>query len=231
MRRLHRHQHQRGLTLIEILVALLIAAFVSITFMASIIFMFKQNAANRNHFYALQVANKYISMISAADYQRLGDPNVDTDAFEAQFNYEEDDPLDVKTDPQYEEFSETVEIWFEHKGWGFVDSSTDKVVDVVLPSNQEPWEANEWAGQYMTITRGTGSGQVVRIVSNDSDSATVTRDLTGASTTDGFIVPPDGTSRFVINNGKTVIVTVSWGDGDGYRTIQREILIPRRTDG
>lgn len=65
---------------------------------------------------------------------------------------------------------------------------TSATSDTILSSGAN-WITNEWSGQFLFITSGTGSGQYRQITSNTNDTITVNKD---------FLVEPDATSAFHI---------------------------------
>ena len=216
---------ERGATLVEVVIAMAIASFVILGFMGAIIFMLHQNAENRDHHGALQVLEFHQGLLTAANPLRLGDPDLDDDDFEAQFNHRRADPLVVTTHPDEDQPGMEYRISFEFTGWGAVADVGSNTLRAVIPENQNDWEPNRWVGSYVTIISGRGSGQIMRITANTADTLTLTGDLTGQSSA-GWDREPDSTSRFAINNARTVDIEIEWGDGQRHRRIQRTVYVP-----
>lgn len=217
----HRRGSRRAVTLVELLAAIGIIAFMTMAFAGALSYNVQSIEANRRVAEALQVAQFYEGRLFGSAYQALGSPEIDSDSWEAQF-------ADTQ---QYvvEEAGQqprTYTVTFRHTGWGGVASATETTLTADFPENQEEWLTNEWAGQYVVITRGRGAGQIMRILSNTADTLSVTRDLTGAVSEEWTVIP-DGTSRYNINNSKTVEMTVTWDGPRSEEAFRRVVTIPR----
>lgn len=66
-----------------------------------------------------------------------------------------------------------------------IQSATDNTITI----DEDDFLVNEWKGQFLHITSGTGSGQYRKIVSNDNNTIVLDRD---------FVTTPDATSSFSI---------------------------------
>ncbi len=214
-----------GATLVEVVVAMAIASFVILGFMGAIVFMFHQNAENRTHYEALQVLEFHQGLLAAARPQRLGAPDLADGEFEARFAHRREAPLTVRSHPEEGRPGEEFRISFEFTGWGRVQDAGGNTLQAEIPDNQNEWQPGRWVGSYVTITSGRGAGQIMRITSNTGDTLTVTGDLTGLSDV-GWDRQPDSTSRFAINNSRTVDIEIEWGNGERHRRIQRTVYIP-----
>lgn len=234
LRRLGKAPRPKAVTLVELMFALVIASFVSIAFMSSVIYMIRVNKSNAAQLDALAIASYYQGLVMASDRSKIGNMGLATSDFEFQFNkynpavsaiansgpkIEYADPNNAAKSPQYR-------VWFEFTGFGTVASATANTLRANFPANQKTWKTNEWTGSYVTITKGFGNGQVMRVRSNTGDTLTLTRDLTGATNTNWEIIP-NNTSEYNINNGRTVRLFVSWGDGSGDKTITRTMFLRR----
>ncbi len=213
---------RRGFTLIETVFAMVIVAVTSIGFMASVVYSARQSAANTDHLYAVHLAGKYAAMIRAGNFAQLGDTNTSATEYESQFLT----PVTVRPDPQFPTSTQQYTVTIRFTGWGRVQSATNNGLTATLPTGQQNWVTNEWAGHYVTITGGTGRTQIMRITANTGNTLTVTQDLTGASGT-SWTLNPDSTSQFFINDGKTARVQVSWGNGQNFRTVERVVYVRR----
>lgn len=214
------------------MIALLLAAFMSITFISAVVFTLRQTAANRQHTKAMSIATYYQNLVMASDYFKIGETGLDSNDFEQQFHFDEDgnritesNPLIVHADPDYPDESTAYQVWFEFTGYGTVSAASANSITATFNSLQEEWEANEWIGNYLTVTTGRGRGQIMYITSNTGTSLTATGDLTGTNTGVTFARIPPVDSQFVINNAKTIRIYVTWGDEEGHRQIVRQVQI------
>jgi len=216
-----RQRVHRAVTLVELLAAIGIIGFMTIAFAGALSYNVQSIEANRRVAEALQVAQFYEGRLFGSTYQALGDPDIDSGAWEAQFaDTQEYVVEEAGQQPR------TYTISFRHTGWGAVGSATASTMTADFPENQEEWITNEWAGQYLVITRGRGAGQIMRILSNTADTLSLTRDLTGAQAEDWTVIP-DSSSRYNINNSKTVEVTITWGGPRREEAFRRVVTIPR----
>ena len=80
----------------------------------------------------------------------------------------------------------TKNIYYNHN---LEDESVTSATDNTLTSTGSTWGVNQWSGQYVYLTSGTGSRQFRKIISNTADTLTINRD---------WHVNPDATSSFSI---------------------------------
>ncbi len=225
-----RNSMGRAFTLIELMIATAIFAIASLAFMGAIIASLRQNANNREHYGAIQLADYYQGKAYAADYEKIGSSSLSSDDLEIVFNKTSSDPLEVKLDPENPDKPSDYEVFFELKGWGTVTSATENSITVDLPTGHEDWVTNEWTDAYVTILSTTKNvGQIARVTSNTSNKLTLTTDLSGGTSLDLKPLPTAG-DTFVLNNCKTIVLTVRWDDGEDYKTLRRVIEIPRSAD-
>lgn len=69
------------------------------------------------------------------------------------------------------------------------EESVSSATDDTLTGDGVSWSVNEWKGQYVKLTSGTGSGQIRKILTNTSSSLTLDRE---------WSTNPDSTSTFSI---------------------------------
>jgi Tfp pilus assembly protein PilV len=223
-----------GFTLVETVFAVLIAGIAALAFVSASIYVNRQAQINRDHMYGMMIANTVAAQVMAADWDRLGDPNAPPGSLEAQlltgFTREGDRFVPGVT-PTY-----TVQITYT--GWGNVQSAGATTLQSAATPGRRAWIPNEWAGQYVQIYEGRGRTSMMRIRSNTNNQLTVTANLTTAGLTgalDSWPIIPDTTSRYAINNGKLVEITVTWGTagalqnvaGQDFRRITRTVFVPR----
>lgn len=221
----HTHpRRRRGVTLVEIMIALAVVSTISLFFMSSIIFTIQQTRANRDHINALQIIDYHMGLLKVAQFAELGEPPTSIPTWETQnFNFRDATPKPVKGDPNDPD-STTYNISFEFSGWGVVQSATDTTVTVTIPSNHRAWTANQWVDNYVSVIPPVGRAQIARIVGNNSNTLTITTDLSGLVNDQEWERLPAAGDIVRINDGKTVTITVRWGDGQDHRTIQRTFL-------
>ena len=212
----------KGLVLVEAVFAVVLVATTSLAFVAALIFSARQSETNSEHLYAVHLAGKWGHMLRAANPTRLGDQTTSGTAFERQFYA----PQIVPGDPTHASVAPQYTVTCRFTGWGAVSSAATNSLTASFPTGVDPWIPGEWVGHYVTITEGTGRTQIMRITGNTASTLAVTADLTGATTTP-WTRTPDSTSRFFINDGRTVRVRVTWGDGSRHQTVDRTVFIRR----
>lgn len=223
IRRPYNHSASRGMTFVEVMVGLFITLVVAMGFVGSIIYAQRANRATRDYLYANQFMSSIQMMVQASNFDRLGDPATTGTAYEAQFRSN----ITTYGDPRNSAVTPPMTASFVFTGFGNVASATNNTLRASFPQGVSSWQPNEWAGHYVTISRGRGVGQVMRIVSNTADTLTVTADLSGA-TTQGWAITPDSTSQFLIDASKTVHITVTYTDRSGrQRILRRTVVVPR----
>lgn len=89
------------------------------------------------------------------------------------------------TDISLERMSENASIWANGMATG---GSTTTLVDASMGVEKAGWKTNEWAGYWVFIHSGTGSGQIRQIASNTSNTLTWSSAATA----------PNATSRYMI---------------------------------
>lgn len=210
--------------MVEAVFAVVLVATTTLAFVAALIFSARQAETNSEHLYAVHLAAKWGHMLRAANPTRLGDQSTSGTAFEQQFYT----PQSVSGDPTHPAVAPQYTVTCRFTGWGAVTSAGANNLTASFPAGVDPWIPGEWVGHYVTITAGTGRTQIMRITANTANTLSVTADLTGATNTT-WGQTPDTTSRFFINDGKTVRVRVTWGDGSRHQTVDRTVFIRRAT--
>lgn len=110
-------------------------------------------------------------------------------------------------------------IDFQFKGFGTVQSGTS----TYLNDSSAAWTTNEWVGDTLFLVDGTGAGQSALIESNTATRLNI----------DGtFAVSPSSNTRYMINNGKTVLITTTWAYcGRSYsQTVESLVANYRNSD-
>ena len=217
-----RFRQKRGMVLLEAVFAVAIIAITTLAFISALVFTARQAEINTQHLYGVNLAAKYAAMIRASKTEYLGNPAAPANAFSRQFLQ----PQTVYGNPSEPSAGETYTVSFQFAGWGGVASATANTLTATFPPGLSPWKTNEWIGHYVTITEGLGRTQIMRIKSNTANTLSLTADLTGATTKNWTLIP-DTSSKFYIDDGKTVRISVVWGDGSRHQTVNRTVFVGR----
>lgn len=221
------------MTFIEVVIAVFIASIVSIGLYGSAIYTARQIAANTEHIYALQAVNAAAARVRAANFDRMIAATLTGTQYETPFR--SSTPSTITTDSNHPN-PQTLNLTYEIKGFGRgVENISGSTADFKIPAHSAPWAANEFAGRFIVITAGRGAGQVMRIVSHPASTGaanaekkvklTLTTDLEGTGTGGAWGTTPNDTSTFAVDYGLYCDVTVSWGDGEGHRTIRETVYL------
>lgn len=200
---------RRGVTLIEIVISMVLLTLLAVTIISSVIFTSRGARLNTNAIAAKNIAQGYFERMAGDEFSNVCppddgavyEPNVEgpggPDDRVASAGYI-DIPVDAD-DPVWLDRALEIPcaVTFEFKGFGIATGGTTGA----LTDSRAEWEADEWAGDTLYLVDGSGAGQFADIASNTDDTLT----LDGA-----FSVAPDTTTRYMINNGKTVEITTTW---------------------
>jgi type II secretory pathway pseudopilin PulG len=233
------------MTLVEVVVAIALAAIVSIAMYGSAIYTMRQTARNTEHLYALQMVNSAAAKVRVARFSMLTQDNDDVpdDAFEKQFfetHVLKSDPIH----PSSTEFKLTYKIKGHGKGMKAEGGSANgKKYDLVQASESAIITAEEYKGHLLVITGGAGANQVRAITKNNATKVHpqtgektvkvwVAKDLGGSENpddegSDGFETEPNMSSVYSIDYGLYCDVTVSWGNEQGYRKVTETVYVPK----
>jgi len=205
---LMKRYNKLGLTLVETLFALAIFAFLSVGFMTTLVASMRTTGRAVLEIAADNFATKIIeemqirNKMSIEEYDKLGDPSApENDSFLKVFV--------SPSDPQNLSRSVEFRAQVQFKGFGKVESAAQNSLTAVIPNGFPSWDVNEWKDCPVMIKKGKGSGQIAYILSNSSNSLSITRNLDGSAGTP-WLTNPDSSSYFEINGGKTAEVTVRW---------------------
>ncbi len=232
----------RAMSLIEVVIAIAVAAIVSIGLYASAIYTMRQTARNVEHMYALQIVNSAAAKVRAARFDLLTaeEDDVPNEAFEKQFFSSHV----VEADPSHPA-STTYTLTYKLKGYGkgiqeSFGGGSGKQFDLLQPTDSAAVAKDEYKDHLLVITGGKGANQVMYIRGNNAthfNSGTgaktvkvkMTSKLDGSSGgpgDDGFGVAPGSSSVYAIDYGMYCEVTVSWGDAEGYQTVTETVYVP-----
>ncbi len=228
----------RGMTLVEVTIAIALAAMLSAGMYASAIYTMRQTAKNLEHIYAVQLASSEAAAVRAARFDKL---RVDPDTlgngdFEKRFAQTQSvtmNPVDPHS-PTY-----TAEYEFAGFGTGITPASGGSNSWYFhIPEHSADWEVDQFKGHMVVITGGAGANQVMYILGHEETKtqsgmrrsrATLTSDLTGTHSGSSYGWPginPNINSRYAIDYGMYCNVKVSWGDGAGYKTVTETVYVP-----
>lgn len=246
---------ERGITLIEILIASGILAVVTLTAIGSMVMASALSRFAHEDMMAVEIANRQIELIrSAPSYRHLGTlevwnttstpPSLTFPAFlngdftgsqyKAVYNDES-----VQYDPQFPANGPTFNISYEWYGFGVAQSATNNSITVRVFTGQphyQDWSKVDFTGRRLLIREGSGRGQIANITAQSSSASACTLStscaLNGYSTT-GWSVNPAFGSYFEVDGGKTVKVTITWtkrGRQSSQGRIVRWAFVPFRVD-
>lgn len=226
MKVLKKRPARSGFTLIEVMVAMVVIAIITIGVLSSLAYASRITRLTSNRLAAKNVAQGFIEILNADDFCNVNpppggiyDPCVVPRPPGVPNGYADiavTDPNPVWLD---EGIGIPCAIEFEFDGYGFLTSSS--TVNSVTDSAAD-WEDDEWAGDTLFIVDGTGAGGFSTITGNDND----TLDLSG----DPLLIAPDATSKYMINHGKTVTITTTWNYVGNDYSQSIETLIANRRD-
>ena len=222
-----------GFSYIEVLVAVVIAAFVSLGLYASAIYTMRETARDIDHLYALQIANSAAAKVRAGNFSKMrGDvDDLTSDDFEYQFFQTHTITADSAGRP-----ANTYTLKYQLKGFGkgIKKNPTWTVLD--MPASSAEIQANELQGHLLVVTGGAGANEVRAITKNQKSKTkkgvqsvrvkqTKSLDKKSGDWNDDWN-GVDSSSVFTIDYGLYCEVTVSWDDGAGYKTIKEIVYVP-----
>lgn len=175
-----------GTTLVEMVVSAFLLAIISLSLIGTLIFASSMTRLNGHAVVARNVTQSFIERMQMDDF----------------------DHIDATTYPDID-YNANPPVWLDHalgitcrvqfvfKGFGTLeDSSANNLTDATAA-----WAQDEWAGDTVFLTSGIGAGQYALIDSSTPNTLHLPESLD--------VAPRKGT-QYLINNGKTVQITVSW---------------------
>lgn len=224
------------MTLVEVVIAIALAAMLSAGMYGSTIYTMRQTAKNVEHIYAMLLANSEVASLRVSRFNKVtADPGtLATGDYEKRFA----EPRTVTMDPHTAQSSQTFTVTHNLSGFGKgVQSTGSGSTRLTLGANSVPWTANLYRDHLLVITGGRGVNQVMRITGHgastgatDGKGGTVdvqlTSDLTGGTTTGWIGNTPNSESTFAVDYGLYSDVEVSWDNGEGYKTVTETVYVP-----
>jgi type II secretory pathway pseudopilin PulG len=225
-----------GMTLVEVCIAIALAAMLSAGMYSSAVYTMRQTAKNMEHMFAVQLASSEAACVRACRFDKLaGNPeDLATEDFEKRFMA----PRTVKMDPNHPS-SQTYSINYKLTGFGagIELMGGGPHAKLWLPEQSEDWTPDLYKDHLLVVTGGEGVNQVMRIVSNSKSvktgasplrkvEANLTADLDGSGDDEHWKATPGTNSLFAVDYGLYCDIEVSWDDGSGYKTVKETVYVP-----
>jgi hypothetical protein len=208
------------------------------------VFMLRRSAEARERLFANDLANSLVEELRGIPFDNVGldRANGGTELSERYLGQRT-----FSMEPENDQQGATIfTATFIYGGWGPVGSnvsggstSLQGTFDHFISQDGVNWETTrpdpdtgedvqifDWDGAYVMITDGDGKGQVARIVSHNATNLTISTDLDPNGGSTGWDIPISAGATFYINNGKTIVVDVTWTDIINGEPVVRRI---RRT--
>lgn len=223
------------MTLVEVVIAIAIVAFVSMTMYSSAIYTTRQTIHNVDHLYALQVLNSATAKVRTARYNKLTKASEDVGAneYEKQFF----SPQTINSDSKNPN-STAYTLTYEMKGFGkgiTAGGGGSGSYVLSLPKESGDWKADDFKGRLLVVTGGSGVNQVMYIKSNAASQGNqgsaktvavqLTKNLDGTGSVD-WPVAVGSSSIFAVDYGLYCETVVTWDGGAGYKTITETAYVP-----
>lgn len=208
---------RRGMSLLEVVIAVTILAVVMASYIASMVFTTRVSYKTKADMFANELINRTVEELRASNYDNIGFAMGNEARFLNVQSYE--------SDPQNPNQSVTFNVRCDFLGFGTAAGGGASSLVGSFPPGFPAWETNMWQGHLVMIKQGRGRGQVCAITANTGNTLTVCHNLDGSGG-GGWGTSPDATSYFEIDNGKSVRVTCSWLDAGTTRSLTRMSLIP-----
>ncbi len=211
------HQKIKAFTLIEVIIASVIFAFVAFGVIGSLIFSSRTTHINSNAVLAKNIAQSYFERINIDVFENVGPQRTLTDGTIVGYNsIPFSDPNPVWLD-QAKQINCAIDI--EFTGFGRATSAGSSSITDSTAS----WASNEWSGKNVYLVDGLGAGKFRTIQSNTSTVLTLSGDPLQPS--------PGLNTAYMIGNGKTVRITTTWQYlGKMYSQRMESLVINFRRD-
>lgn len=196
-----------GFSLLEVIISMTLLVLISVSIINSLMFSYRITRINTNAIAAKNIAQGFFEKMAIDTFANVGPqhyPNI---------NYDNDPPVWLD-----EAMNMSCRVEFAFKGFGTTEgSSLSSLID-----NDTNWETNEWAGDTVYLVEGKGLGQFAPIISNSVNTLHLG---------DTLAASPDTTTKYMINNGKTVEITTTWEYyGKSYSQTIESLIVNYRGD-
>lgn len=196
-----------GFSLLEVVISLTLLVLISVSIITSLMYSYRITRINTNAIAAKNIAQGFFEKMAIDTFA-----NVDPQYY-PNINYDNDPPVWLD-----EAMNMSCRVEFAFKGFGTTEGgSLTSLID-----NDTNWETNEWAGDTVYLVAGPGIGQFVPIISNSVNTLHLG---------DTLATSPDTTTKYMINNGKTVEITTTWEYyGKSYSQTIESLVVNYRGD-
>jgi len=159
---------------------------ISVSIITSLTYSYRITRINTNAIAAKNIAQGFFEKMAIDTFANVGSQHYPNIA------YDNDPPVWLD-----EAMNMSCRVEFAFKGFGTTEGgSLSSLID-----NDTNWETNEWAGDTVYLVEGKGIGNFAPIISNSINTLHLG---------DTLAVSPDTTTKYMINNGKTVEITTTW---------------------
>ncbi|HBF35258.1 TPA: hypothetical protein DDW35_11925 [Candidatus Sumerlaeota bacterium] len=204
----------RGVTLVEAVIAISILSVMMTAIISTMIASSKFTRLNSNAVMAKNIAQGFFEMMSNDAFASVNGTNYVQGTTRV--------PATIYLDHNG---GITCTVSFQFVGFGTVKSGSSGTTLNVSDASST-WQTNEWVGSKVYLVSGTGVGQWKNITANTTAAGTLSLTLDSA-----FSTTPDNTTRYMINNGKTVRVTTKWSYmGKNYSQTVGSLVTRYRTN-
>lgn len=227
---------RRGMTFVEVLIAVGISAVVSVGLYGSAIYTMRQTARNVEHMFAVQLANSAAARVRAASFSKLAaEPStLAAGEFEKEFSQPQTYQLDP-LNPKSTEFTVSYKMAGFGSGIELTGSGNGAAAKLTIPSHSDEWAKDQYKDHFLVITGGAGANQLRRIKNHQKSNlaagkrtvtATLVKNLKDTEPEEtGWDVTPGASSVFAVDYGLYCDIEVKWGDGAGYKTVKETVYV------
>lgn len=228
-----RRRRRGGMTLVEVVIAVALAAMLSIGMYGSAVYTMRQTAKNVEHVYAVQLASSEASAVRAASFDKLRvDPaTLPAAAYEKRFAQQRTVQMDPN-DPNSTQFN----VKYEKRGAGPGVQIAGSTTYLHQPAGSADWARDLMKDHLLVIVGGDGANQVMYIQSHKATEnggptgrrveAVLSPNLNGVAGGTWAAPNPGATSPYAVDYGIYCDIVVQWDDGQGYKTVRETVYVP-----
>lgn len=180
---------------------------ISVSIITSLMFSYRITRVNTNAIAAKNIAQGFFEKMAIDTFPNVGPQHYPNIAYDNETPVWLDEAMNM-----------SCRVEFAFKGFGTTEGgSLCSLID-----NDTNWETNEWAGDTVYLVEGKGIGNFAPIISNSVNTLHLG---------DTLAVSPDTTTKYMINNGKTVEITTTWEYcGKTYAQTIESLIVNYRGD-
>jgi len=196
-----------GFSLLEVIISITLLVLISVSIITSLMFSYRITRVNTNAIAAKNIAQGFFEKMAIDTFANVGPVHYATIAYDNETPVWLDEAMNM-----------SCRVEFAFKGFGTTEGgSLSSLID-----NDTNWETNEWAGDTVYLVEGKGIGHFAPIISNSINTLHLGDTLTAS---------PDTTTKYMINNGKTVEITTTWEYyGKSYSQTIESLIVNYRGD-